>query len=120
VDIKKMSKVFITQEKMRKNIAGDFVQQFDLTPALKYGKLEVLIPAGRALFAPVLTIRTLKEKLADFSDDDYLLTVGDPSVIAAAAMIAGEKNKGRVKILKWDRIEHDYISIQLDTSGKAV
>ena len=115
-----MSKVFITQEKMRRNLDGNFVSEFDMTPALRFGEPEVLIPAGRALFAPVLTVRTLKEKLASFTDQDYLLTIGDPSVIATAAMIAGEVNQGRVKLLKWDKHLKDYIAIQIDTSGRSV
>ena len=115
-----MAKVFITQEKLRRDFAGNMVSEFDMTPALRYGDPEVLIPAGRALFAPVLTIRTLKDKLAHFSEEDYLLTIGDPSVIAAAAMVASEINHGRVKLLKWDRQLREYIAIQLDTSGRAV
>ena len=115
-----MSKVFITQEKMRRDFQGNLVAEFDMTPALKFGEPEVLIPAGRALFAPVLTIRMLREKLAHFKDEDYLLTVGDPSVIAAASMVASYVNRGRVKLLKWDRHMHEYIPIQIDISGKEV
>lgn len=115
-----MPKVFITQEKLRRNISGHLVPEFDMTPALKFGEPEVLVPAGRALFAPVLTVRTIKEKLEKFSDEDYLLTIGDPSIIAVAAMVAAEMNQGRVKLLKWDRQLRDYLPIQIDTSGRAV
>lgn len=116
----KMSKVFITQEKLRRDSFGNMVPEFDMTPALRFGDPVVLVPAGRALFAPVLTVRTLKDKLASFGEEDYLLTVGDPSIIAVAAMIAGEVNHGRVKLLKWDRQMRDYIAIQIDSSGRPV
>lgn len=115
-----MPKVFITQEKLRRNSEGQLVPEFDMTPALRFGDPEVLVPAGRALFAPVLTVRTIKEKLANFGDEDYLLTIGDPSIIAVAAMVASEINKGRVKLLKWDRQLQEYLPIQIDTSGRAV
>jgi hypothetical protein len=115
-----MSYVFITQEKMRRNSLGELVPEFDMTPALKFGQPKVLVPAGRALFAPVHTVRTIKEQLEGFSDDDYLLTIGDPSIIAVSAIVAAENNKGRVKLLKWDKLMRDYIAIQIDTSGRAV
>lgn len=114
-----MSTVWVTQEKARK-VAGEWVPEFDLSPAAKFGKVEVLSPPGSSFFSPVPTIRMLKQKLEAFKDDDYLLPVGDPAIMVAAAMIAGEKNGGRVKILKWDRFQGEYIPVQLDTSGKAV
>lgn len=114
-----MPVVFIPQEKARK-IDGTWVPEFDLTPAAEFGEVEVLMPPGHSFFSPVPVIRTLKEKLKNFSDEDYLMPIGDPSIMVAAAMIAGEQNHGRIKLLKWDRFQQAYIPIQLDTSGKAV
>jgi hypothetical protein len=114
-----MAKVFITQEKGRK-IDGQWVREFDLTPALKYGEIEVLLPPGQSLFGTVPVVRALKEKLKNFTDEDYLLPVGDPSVMIAAGMVASHINHGKVKILKWDRIMGEYIAVQFDLSGKAI
>lgn len=114
-----MPKVYVPQEKARKQ-EGQWVPEFDLTPASEYGQIQVLMPPGNSFFSPVPVIRALKEKLKDFSDDDYLLPIGDPSIMVAAAMIAGEKTGGKIKLLKWDRFQQTYIPIQLDTSGKAV
>lgn len=114
-----MAVVFIPQEKARK-IDGSWVPEFDLSPAAEFGTVEVLMPPGHSFFSPVPVIRALKEKLKNFSDEDYLLPIGDPSIMVAAALIAGEQNHGRVKLLKWDRFQQAYIPIQLDTSGKAV
>jgi hypothetical protein len=114
-----MPAVYVTQEKARK-VEGQWVSEFDITPALEFGKVEILMPPGYSFFSPVPVIRALRDKLKDFSDDDYLLPIGDPSIMVAAAMIAGEKNGGRVKLLKWDRFQQAYIPVQLDTTGKAV
>lgn len=114
-----MPAVYVTQEKARK-VEGHWVSEFDITPALEFGKVEILMPPGHSFFSPVPVIRALREKLKDFSDDDYLLPIGDPSIMVAAAMIAGEKTGGRIKLLKWDRFQQAYIPVQLDTSGKAV
>jgi len=114
-----MAKVFITQEKGRK-IDGVWVREFDLTPAAKFGELDVMLPPGQSLFATVPVVRAIKEKLKDFTDDDYLLPIGDPSIMIAAGMVASHFNHGKVKILKWDRIVGEYIPVQFDISGKAV
>lgn len=93
---------------------------FDLTPAMEYGQIEVLLAHSQSLLAPVPTVRKLREKLRNFSDDDYLLPVGDPVLMSTVAMIAGNMNNGRVKFLKWDRIQRKYLVIQVDASGVAL
>lgn len=92
---------------------------FDFTPALAYGELKVLLTHTQSMLAPVPTIRQLKEKLANFSDDDYIIPVGDPVLMSTVACVASYVNHGRVKFLKWDRIQKKYISIQIDITGKA-
>lgn len=114
-----MAVVYITQEKAKKQ-NGEWVPEFNLSPAAEFGKLEILMPPGHSFFSPVPVVRALKEKLANFCEDDFILPIGDPSIMIAAAMIAGEKNSGRVKLLKWDRFQQSYVAIQLDTSGKAI
>jgi hypothetical protein len=93
---------------------------FDLAPAAQYGETEVLMPFAQSMLATVPTVRALKEKLRNFTDDDYLLPVGDPVLISTVAMIAAEQNGGRVKFLKWDKPTHSYVVIPVDTSGKAL
>lgn len=92
---------------------------FDLTPALAYGQLEILVTHSQSLLAPVPTVRKLKDKLRNFSDNDYILPIGDPVLMSTVSMIASEMNHGRVKFLKWDRIQKKYLVIQVDTSGAA-
>lgn len=93
--------------------------KYDLSPAMEYGELEVLLGHSQSLLAPVPTIRKLREKLASFSDSDYILPVGDPVLMSTVAMIASNMNHGRVRFLKWDRIQRKYLIIQVDTSGVA-
>lgn len=113
-----MPKVYVTQEKARKQ-DGIWIPEFDITPAAEFGKIEILLPPGQSFFSTVPTIRMLKEKLKDFTEDDYLLPMGDPSIMIAAAMVAGEISGGKVKLLKWDRFQQVYVEIKIDTSGRA-
>lgn len=111
--------IYVTQESAKK-VNGEWVPLFDLTAALQYGEIMVLMPAGASLFSTVPTVRSLKDKLEQFCDEDYLLPMGDPAIMAVAAMIAAHNNGGRVKILKWDRGFSRYVPIQVDISGRAV
>ncbi|WP_448506569.1 hypothetical protein [Immundisolibacter sp.] len=113
-----MSIVYVTHEPYERTIDGVMCSRFNLTPAVQYGKIQVLIPAGASLISSVPTVRTLREKLRNFCDDDYLLPIGDPSIMMAAGAIAAEFNHGRIKVLRWDRKQRCYIPIQIDTSGK--
>ena len=115
-----MSKVYVTHEPFERAENGGMKSKFDLTPAAQYGEIDVLIPAGASLISSVPTVRILREKLRSFSDDDYLLPVGDPSIMMAAGAIAAENNGGRIKVLRWDRHQRCYIPIQIDISGKAL
>lgn len=92
----------------------------DLTPAAEYGELSILMPTSQSMLATVPTVRALKEKLRNFTDDDYILPVGDPVLIATVAMVASEINGGRIKFLKWDKGMKQYLTIAVDTSGRAI
>jgi hypothetical protein len=114
-----MGKVYITNEPHRVE-NGVTRSLFDLTPAAEYGELVVLLPAGASLISTVPMVRSMRDKLANFSDDDYLLPVGDPASIMAAGAIAAEINSGRVKLLRWDKHLRRYIPIQIDVHGRSI
>lgn len=93
---------------------------FDFSPAAKYGTLKVVIPAGLTMLSPVPLVRAAKSKLEDFTSNDFLLAVGDPSVIAICAAIAARKAEGHFTLLKWDRLAREYLPIEIDLSGRAL
>ena len=62
-------------------------------------------------------LNKLKKELSTFSDDDYLLLIGDPAIIALAGAIVSEMNRGKFKVLKWDRDEKRYYDIEIDLRG---
>ena len=43
--------------------------------------------------------------------------MGDPAIIALAGAIASEMNRGRFKVLKWDRDEKKYYDLEIDLRG---
>lgn len=110
-----MSKVFVVCEPLSRDGAA----KIDLSPAAEYGEIEVLLSHSQSLLAPVPTVRKLREKLENFSDNDYILPVGDPVLMSTVATVASFFNHGRIKYLKWDRIQRKYLVIQVDISGVA-
>jgi hypothetical protein len=93
--------VYVVQESPGKNVL----------PAGEYGELKVLLPPGQVVLSPGPTLARLRKNLNAFSDNDYLLMIGDPVAIALAAMVASDINGGRVKMLKWDRRENRYFPV---------
>ena len=86
--------------------------------AEKFGDLKVVLPDNRqiVLSSGPLTFK-LKHALKDFNDNDYLLLMGDPAIIALAGAVASDVNGGRFKVLKWDRDEKRYYDIEIDLRG---
>ena len=91
----------------------------NIRSAEKFGDLKVCLPDNRQMIlsSGPLSFK-LKQELKDFNDNDYLLLMGDPAIIAVAGAIASENNNGRFKILKWDRNEMKYYDIEIDLRGK--
>jgi|TARA_R110000824_G_scaffold64906_3_gene169417 hypothetical protein len=99
--------VYVTQE-MGRNIRS----------AEKFGDLKVLLPDNRQIVLSSGPIAfKLKQELKNFNDDDYLLLIGDPAIIAVAAAVAAKVNNGFFKVLKWDRDDKAYYDIEIDLKG---
>ena len=90
----------------------------NIRSAEKFGDLKVVLPDNRqiVLSSGPLTFK-LRHELKDFNDNDYLLLMGDPAIIAVAGAVASDVNGGRFKILKWDRDEKKYYDIEIDLRG---
>jgi hypothetical protein len=86
----------------------------NMEPARKHGELVVLLPpnANRLHIMPLLT--ALREGMATYTADDWIVAVGDPSLLAAAACIAARKTTGLLRMLKWDKMSSDYIAMEMN------
>jgi hypothetical protein len=101
--------VFITQE----------VPGRDLSDAASFGELVILLPAKhQAALSAQPTANRMRRLLSKFTDKDYLLLSGDPVAIAIAGALATQYNNGRMKMLRWDRLEERYYPIQVDLYHK--
>ena len=91
----------------------------NIRSAEKFGDLKVVLPDNKqiVLSSGPLTFK-LKHALKDFNDNDYLLLMGDPAIIAVAGAVVSDVNGGKFKVLKWDRDEKKYYDIEIDLKGR--
>lgn len=109
-----MSRVFVIQNQHKLSSTGDALEpKFDLRKARKFGELvDLLSPTARP-FNPDHCIGVLREKLADYHVNDYLLLIGNPALIGFAVSVAAELSPtGRVRLLQWDGKRKEYIPIE--------
>ncbi len=116
-------RVFAAQQPMRYDKRVDeMVPSMDLTPATEYGELVIVTSwvGADALLMSVPVVRKIRDALRHYNDDDYLLAVGDPGMIAVMGAVAAAANRGRFKVLKWDGRARRYLEVPYDVSGRAV
>lgn len=108
-----MPKVYAPQVPSRYDAATKlWIPSLNMEPAKAHGELVVMLPpnANRLHIAPLVV--ALREQMKDFTAEDYLVAVGDPSLIACAACIAAKKNNGVLRLLKWDRQANTYLVVE--------
>ena len=107
-------KVYLLQEPLKNDGAGQMVPMFDFRKVIEYGEIVICMPSGRISLTPGPTIDRMKDVLRNFTDEDFVVPVGDMSAVFAAAMVICDINRGRCKLLKWDKNSRGYVKIQID------
>lgn len=114
-----MARVYVVNEPLRWDGASQsLVKMIDLSPALLFGELVFLLPAGRLPMDPAPTLIALRSGLEDFREEDYLLLVGDPRAIAWAAAIAADKSDGCLNLLHWQSAQGCYAPVRARVFGE--
>lgn len=93
---------------------GLMVPRYDLSPAEQFGTLEFLLSPVTVPSAPERVIDTLREKLQNYCDDDYLLLIGNPCFIAFAAALAADVNEGRINLLQYNGSRKQYYVVKAE------
>lgn len=109
-----MSVVYVTQSPIRVDQAtGREAPRFNLSKAAEYGEIHVLFPPRAPFIQSGELIAQLDIALSNYSrDNDYLLTLGDP-VITAAAVYVLSTRLGSFRVLRWDKITGRYMSVRV-------
>ena len=89
--------------------------KINIMGAAHYGKFKFLLPElSQIIFSPGPLIFKLRKSLADYKKKDYLLLTGDPAIIGVACSIVSDITNGKYNLLKWDKQERKYYSIEIN------
>lgn len=106
-----MSKVYAPQVPSRFDQgSGLWIPSVDLAAAEQFGEMVHCLPPGATRLHLGQLVVALREKMSEFEPGDFVIAVGDPSLIAAASIIAYKK-VGFLQLLKWDRLGRVYIPV---------
>ena len=108
------SKVFIPQAVKRFDAGtGRVINSFDFSAARQFGQLTpILDDTDDPMFLARLTPK-IREALVTFNEFDYLMAVGDPSVIAICSGLILRRQK-KINMLKWDRKLRMYVNLEVN------
>ena len=73
---------------------------------------------SQIIFSPGPLIYKLRTLLKNYSTRDYLLLTGDPAIIGVACSLVSDITNGKYKLLKWDKQERKYYSIDINLHEK--
>ena len=108
--------VYVVQE-----IPGSRVgaPKINIMGASQYGQFKFLLPElSQMIFSPGPLIFKLRKALAKYRAKDYLLLTGDPAIIGVACSIVSDITNGKYNLLKWDKQERKYYTIEIDLYEK--
>jgi hypothetical protein len=108
--------VYVIQE-----IAGtrDGRPKINIVGAAEFGTFKFLLPElSQIIFSPGPLIFKLRKGLQNYKPRDFLLLTGDPAIIGVACSIVSDITNGRYQLLKWDKQERKYYSININLHEK--
>ena len=89
--------------------------KINIMGAASYGKFKFLLPElSQIIFSPGPLIFKLRKSLARYRKKDFLLLTGDPAIIGVACSIVSDITNGKYNLLKWDKQERKYYSIEIN------
>ena len=111
-DVEALPTVYVIQE-----IPGtkEGRPKINILGAAEYGTFKFLLPElSQIIFSPGPLIFKLRKELAKYTTKDYLLLTGDPASIGVACSIVSDMTNGKFNLLKWDKQERKYYSIEIN------
>ena len=108
--------VYVIQE-----IAGtrDGRPKINIMGAAEFGTFRFLLPElSQIIFSPGPLIFKLRKGLQNYKPRDFLLLTGDPAIIGVACSIVSDITNGKYQLLKWDKQERKYYSININLHEK--
>ena len=93
--------------------------KINIMGAAEFGTFKFLLPElSQIIFSPGPLIFKLRKGLRNYKPSDFLLLTGDPAIIGVACSIVSDITNGKYQLLKWDKQERKYYSININLHEK--
>ena len=93
--------------------------KINIMGAAEFGTFKFLLPElSQIIFSPGPLIFKLRKGLQNYEPRDFLLLTGDPAIIGVACSIVSDITNGKYQLLKWDKQERKYYSININLHEK--
>ena len=93
--------------------------KINIMGAAEFGTFKFLLPElSQIIFSPGPLIFKLRKGLQNYEPTDFLLLTGDPAIIGVACSIVSDITNGKYQLLKWDKQERKYYSININLHEK--
>ena len=93
--------------------------KINIMGAAQFGTFKFLLPElSQIIFSPGPLIFKLRKGLQNYKPTDFLLLTGDPAIIGVACSIVSDITNGKYQLLKWDKQERKYYSININLHEK--
>jgi hypothetical protein len=93
--------------------------KINIIGAAEFGTFKFLLPElSQIIFSPGPLIFKLRKGLQNYRPKDFLLLTGDPAIIGVACSIVSDITNGKYQLLKWDKQERRYYSININLHEK--
>ena len=93
--------------------------KINIIGAAEFGTFKFLLPElSQIIFSPGPLIFKLRKGLQNYRPRDFLLLTGDPAIIGVACSIVSDITNGKYQLLKWDKQERKYYSININLHEK--
>ena len=98
---------------------GEGRPKINIMGAAEFGTFKFLLPElSQIIFSPGPLIFKLRKGLQNYRPSDFLLLTGDPAIIGVACSIVSDMTNGKYQLLKWDKQERKYYSININLHEK--
>ena len=98
---------------------GEGRPKINIIGAAEFGTFKFLLPEfSQIIFSPGPLIFKLRKGLQNYHPRDFLLLTGDPAIIGVACSIVSDITNGKYQLLKWDKQERKYYSININLHEK--
>lgn len=107
-----MANVYVVQNHLRYDPdQGELVPRYNISSAERFGKLRFILNPRCNTQRPEEVVAKMDLILAGYTDEDYLLPIGNPALIGWAVALAAAHNEGRVRMLVWSGKDRNYAEV---------